>query len=266
MIDSHCHLGSQKFTPEEIPKIIANAREHGITHMITLATAEDDIQTNLQLAQTYPEISACLGIHPCDVHETRDNFESLLTPYLDDPKVAAIGETGLDYFHPAPEGWTEEDYHARQRDFLRRHFQLAQAHGLNVVIHTRDKFGSASFDDALEIYREFHKEVRSVFHCFPGPYEQAQQVISLGGLISFTGIVTFKNAQQVAATATSCPPGSYMVETDSPYLSPVPHRGKRCEPAFTKFTGEKIAELRSLSPAELSAETDETCCCFFRIS
>ena len=266
MIDSHCHLGSHKFSAEEIPEIISNAREHGITHMITLATAEDDIHKNLYLAQTNPEVSACLGIHPCDVHNTRDDFEPLLTPHLDDPKVAAIGETGLDYFHPAPEGWTEESYHARQRDFLRRHFQLAEAHGLNVVIHTRDKSGSASFDDALEIYREFHEKVRAVFHCFPGPYEQAEKVISLGGLVSFTGIVTFKNALQVAETATSCPEGSYMVETDSPYLSPVPHRGKRCEPAFTKFTGDKIAKLRGLSVEELSAETDTTCFSFFRIS
>ena len=266
MIDSHCHLGSHKFSPDEIPQIIANAKDHGITRMITLATSEDDILTNLQLARTYPEVHACLGIHPCDVHETRDDFESLLSPHLDDPKVAALGETGLDYFHPAPEGWTDENYHARQRDFLRRHFQLAGKHGLNVVIHTRDKTGSASFDDALEIYREFHESVRAVFHCFPGPFEQAEKVILLGGLISFTGIVTFKNARQVMETAQACLSGSFMVETDSPYLSPVPHRGKRCEPAFTKFTGERIAELRNQTIEEVSRETDDACCCFFRVT
>lgn len=266
MTDSHCHLGSHKFTPEEIPDIIANAKEYGIHRMITLATGEDDLQRNLKLAQTHSEVHACLGIHPCDVHESRDDFEPLLKPLLDDPNVAAIGETGLDYFHPAPDGWTEETYHKRQRDFLRRHFLLAHKHGLNLVIHTRDKTGTASFDDSLAIYREFHEDVRAVFHCFPSEMSQAQKVIDLGGLISFSGIVTFKNAQIVADTATHCPSGSFMLETDSPYLSPVPQRGKRCEPAFTKFIADKIAELRGMNVDEIEKETEKTVCSFFRIS
>jgi len=265
MIDSHCHLGSSQFSPEEIPALIANAKSHGVTRMITLATGEDDLERNLRLAKDHAEISACLGIHPCDVHQTSDDFELLLSPHLDDPVVAAIGETGLDYFHPAPEGWTEDGYHRRQRHFLRRHFSLAAKHGLNIVIHTRDRTGTASFDDALKIFREFHKHVRAVFHCFPGSIAEAQQVISLGGLVSFTGIVTFKNAQKVAETATLCPAGSFIVETDSPYLSPVPHRGERCQPAFTKFTGEKIAALRNMDIEELSTETDATCSSFFRL-
>ncbi|MGC6426846.1 MAG: TatD family hydrolase [Akkermansiaceae bacterium] len=266
MTDSHCHLGSDQFSPHEIPALIARALDHGVKRMITLATGEENLERNLNLAMRHPEIHACLGIHPCDVHETRDDFESLLLPHLDHSKVAAVGETGLDYFHPAPEGWTEEDYHARQRDFLYRHFQLAAKQGLNIVIHTRDKSGAASFNDALEIYREFHQDVRAVFHCFPSTLDQAQKVFALGGLISFTGIVTFKNAQVVAETATGCPAGSFMLETDSPYLSPVPHRGKRCQPAFTRFTGEKIAALRNLSLAELEKETEETVSCFFRLS
>lgn len=266
MTDSHCHLGSHKFSPAEIPVLISNAKDHGIDRMITLATNENDLDRNLNLAIKHAEVHACLGIHPCDAHTTRDDFESLLSPKLDHPKVAAIGETGLDYFHPAPEGWTEDSYHERQRDFLRRHFRLAARHGLNIVIHTRDKTGTASFDDALAIYREFHEEVRAVFHCFPSTLNQAEKVFSLGGLISFTGIVTFKNAQIVAATATECPIGRFMLETDSPYLSPVPHRGKRCEPAFTKFTAEKIAELRNISLQDLEQETEKAVSCFFRIS
>ncbi|MGJ8698290.1 MAG: TatD family hydrolase [Verrucomicrobiaceae bacterium] len=263
--DSHCHLGSHKFSPEEIPQIIANARDLGVTRMITLATCEEDLERNLRLANTHPGVHACIGIHPCDVHEAPDDFESLLTPHFSNPNVAALGETGLDYFHPAPDGWTDEDYHARQRDFLRRHFQLGKDHGLNLVIHTRDRSGSASFDDALAIYREFHQDVRAVFHCFPGPLEQAQQVFALEGLISFTGIVTFKNAAQVADTASHCPSGSFMLETDAPYLSPVPHRGQRCEPGFTRFTAECIANLRKITLEDLAAETENTVCCFFRI-
>jgi len=265
MTDSHCHLGSHKFSLEEIPDIIARAQENGITRMVTLATSEEDIPTNLKIAQTYPEVHACLGIHPCDVHDTRDDFEALLVPYLSDPKVAAIGETGLDYFHPAPDGWTDEDYRARQRDFLRRHFQLAKDHGLNIVIHTRDKSGTASFHDCLEIYRDFKDHVQAVFHCFPGPYNLAEQVLDLGGLVSFTGIATFKNAHDVIETVKSCAPGTFMLETDSPYLSPVPHRGKRCEPGFTRHTGEKVAELRGMEFSALDEETEAVVCSFFRI-
>lgn len=264
--DSHCHLGSHRFSPEEIPDLIARAKENGVHRMITLATGEDDLATNLQIAHDNPEVSVCIGIHPCDVHETRDDFEPLLAPHLADPKVAAIGETGLDYFHPAPEGWTTEDYHARQRDFLRRHFEIAKTAGLNIVIHTRDKSGSASFDDSLKIYADYSDHVRAVFHCFPGPPELAERVFAAGGIISFTGIATFKNAHAVVDTVKAAPSGSFMLETDSPYLAPTPHRGKRCEPAYTKNTAEAIAEQRCVSIEELSEETEKVVEDFFRLS
>jgi TatD DNase family protein len=263
--DSHCHLGSHKFSPDEIPDIIARAKEAGTHRMITLATDESDLAVNLSIAHNHPEVSACIGIHPCDVHETRDDFESFLIPHLADPKVAAIGETGLDYFHPAPEGWTDESYHARQRDFLHRHFELARSAGLNIVLHTRDKKGTASFDDALAIYREFSDEVRAVFHCFPGPPELAERVFAAGGIISFTGIATFKNAQAVVDTAKAAPAGSFMVETDSPYLAPTPHRGKRCEPAFTRLTAEALATHRGESFEQISIMTEEVVQGFFRL-
>lgn len=264
--DSHCHLGSTRFSPDEIPEIIARAKEAGVHRLVTLATDEEDQLTNLQLAREHAEISVCLGIHPCDVHTTRDDFEALLTPHLADPVVVAIGETGLDYFHPAPDGWTTDDYHQRQRDFLRRHFELARENGLNVVIHTRDKSGTASFDDALAIYRDFADEVQAVFHCFPGPPALAQQVFALGGLISFTGIATFKNAAAVVQTAQSAPADRFMVETDAPYLAPTPHRGKRCEPAFTRLTAEALAAHRDESYEDLAAATEKTAEGFFRFS
>ncbi|MGE9267909.1 MAG: TatD family hydrolase, partial [Verrucomicrobiales bacterium] len=196
---------------------------------------------------------------------TPDDFESLLTPHLDDPKVAALGETGLDYFHPAPAGWTEASYHERQRDFLRRHFTLAARHGLNIVIHTRDRHGSASFDDALAIYADFKDELRAVFHCFPGPPELAARVFELGGFISFTGIVTFKNAPAVQESARLCPADRFMLETDAPYLAPVPHRGERNEPAHTRLTAEKIAALRATPLSELLATCEKTTRSFFRL-
>ena len=265
MTDSHCHLGSHKFTSDEIPDLIARAHENGVHRMITLATDPVDLAINLEIAHRFEEVSACIGIHPCDVHECPDDFESILRPHLADPKVAAIGETGLDYFHPAPEGWTDEDSHARQRDFLRRHFQLAKDAGLNIVIHTRDKSGTKSFDDALELYAEFSADVRAVFHCFPGPPELAERVFAAGGLISFTGIATFKNAQAVVDTVKASPSGSFMLETDSPYLAPTPHRGKRCEPGFTRFTAEAIATQRGSTLESLTTETEAVVESFFRL-
>jgi len=265
MTDSHCHLGSYKFASEEIPEIIARAKENGVHRMITLATDPDDLMINLLIAREHPEVFACIGIHPCDVHNAPDDFEDLLEPHLDDSKVVAIGETGLDYYHPAPDGWTEEDYHARQRDFLRRHFELAKSAQLNVVIHTRDKSGIASFEDALKIYADYAKDVVAVFHCFPGPPELAERVFAIGGLVSFTGIATFKNAEAVVSTVKAAPSRSFMLETDSPYLSPVPHRGKRCEPAYTRHTAEAIAAHRNTSLKSLTEETEEVVNSFFRL-
>ena len=266
MTDSHCHLASHRFPAEELPELIARAKEAGVHRMVTLATDEKDIPLNVAIAEPFSEVYACVGIHPCDVHQTRDDFEQVVSPYLEHPRVAAIGETGLDYYHPAPEGWSEEDYHARQRDFLRRHFELAKEAKLNIVIHTRDREGTTSFDDALAIFKEYQSDVRAVFHCFPGPYELAERILAAGGLLSFTGVATFKNAQICLDSARRVPAGSMMVETDSPYLAPVPHRGKRCEPAFVANTAQRIAEARAVSLPQLILETEAVCESFFRFS
>jgi len=181
-----------------------------------------------------------------------------------DPRVCAIGETGLDYHHPAPDGWDEAAFRARQLEFLRQHFELSAACGLNVVIHTRDRAGHASFEDALEIYQEFHKRTRAVFHCFIGPWENARRALDLGGLVSFGGVATFKNAREVRDTALKCPAGSFMVETDSPYLAPEPHRGKRNEPAYVRDTAAYLAALRDEPFEELCRHTGACAAAFFR--
>ncbi|MGJ8723102.1 MAG: TatD family hydrolase [Roseibacillus sp.] len=264
MTDTHCHLASHKFAESELPELVARAKEGGVNRMVTLATEEEDIPRNVAIAESFSEVYACVGIHPCDVHETRDDFEEMVRPHLSNKRVAGIGETGLDYYHPAPEGWSEEDYHARQRDFLRRHFELAKESGLNVVIHTRDKSGTASFDDALAIYGDFHEEVQAVFHCFPGPYELAERILEAGGLVSFTGVATFKNAALCLDSARRVPLDRMMVETDSPYLAPVPHRGKRCEPSYVAQTAQRIAEARAITLDELVVGTEAVCERFFR--
>jgi len=263
--DSHCHLASHKFAPEELPALITRARDAGVHRMITLSTNLEDIPANLALAERFDEVFACVGIHPCDVQDTADDSLAPLREFARHPRTAALGETGLDYFHPAPEGWTEADYHSRQREFLRAHFELAAELKLNVAIHTRDRKGDASFTDALEIYRPFARQVRAVFHCFPGPSARASLVLELGGLISFTGIATFKNAAEVLDAAAHSPAGSFMLETDSPYLAPVPHRGQICEPAYLLLTAQAIAERRGESLAKLALHTETTVANFFRL-
>ncbi len=262
--DSHCHLGSSRFKEEEWSELVTRSVESGVNRLVTLATCEEDQATNVAVAEGFSEVFACVGIHPCDVHQTRDEFEEVIGPYLTHQKVAAVGETGLDYFHPAPEGWTEEDYHARQRDFLHRHFELARAAGLNVVIHTRDRKGEASLEDALAIYEKFASEVKAVFHCFPGPAENAERVLASGGYLSYTGVVTFKNAEACREAVRVTPLDRLMVETDSPYLAPEPYRGKRCEPAFVAKTAQRIAEIKGVTLEELALATEKTANEFFR--
>ncbi|MGE9269606.1 MAG: TatD family hydrolase [Verrucomicrobiales bacterium] len=264
LIDSHCHLASHRFPSEEVCRLVERAREAGVHQLVTLATGMDDLETNLELARRYPEVHACLGIHPCDVQDSPDDFAETLRPLLSAPQVAAVGETGLDYYHPAPAGWDDSSLRARQATFLDQHFELAAQAGLNLVIHTRDKSGTASFEEALAIYQNHAKRVRAVFHCFVGTFANAHRVLELGGLVSFGGVATFKNAREVLEVVTQLDPGSFMLETDSPYLAPHPHRGSRNEPAFTRVIAEKIAMSRAESLEELAQHTTKTAREFFR--
>ena len=265
IIDSHCHLVSSKFPEEEIPSLIERAHDNGVTQLVTLATHLGDCAQNLTIAEAYETVFTCVAIHPCDVIDSTDAFIPALRDFAKHEKCVAIGETGLDYFHPAPEGWTEQKYHQRQRDFLEQHFALAAELGKNIVIHTRDKKGTASLDDALLIYAKWADRVQAVFHCFLGPLENATRIFDLGGLISFTAISTFKSANDCSKAAADAPIGSFMLETDSPYLAPAPHRGKRCEPAYLKKTAEHIAHLRNETIEELCNHTTQTTRKFYNI-
>jgi TatD DNase family protein len=266
LADSHAHLASHRFSPDEIPGLLERARNNGVKRIITLATRLGDLDANLAIAGSHAMVSACIGIHPCDVHEAPDDATTHLARHTANPLVCGIGETGLDYFHPAPDGWGEETFRQRQRDFLEQHFQLAAAANLNLVIHTRDRSGYASFEDALAIYQNHHQRVRALFHCFIGPWENAGRVIRLGGLVSFGGVATFKNAGDVRDTAARCPAGSFVLETDSPYLAPEPHRGQRNEPAYVKHVADRLADLRGEALATLCEHTGNTLHAFFRLA
>lgn len=262
--DTHCHLASHRFADQDLSALILRAKSAGVHRMVTLATSLSDVSKNLEIAATYSGVAAAIGIHPCDVHHAPDDVIEKLSRHVTDPRVCAIGETGLDYFHPAPDGWSESDFRSKQRNLLEQHFELAAGSGLNLVIHTRDREGSQSFVDALSIYRRHSDRVRAVFHCFISSWEMAQQVIEEGGLVSFGGVTTFKKSDMVKDTVSRCPAGCFMLETDSPYLAPEPMRGKQNEPAFTSHIAGFIAKLRGESLAELATHTEIAANRFFR--
>ncbi len=264
LIDTHCHLVSHKYSREERGAIMARAAAAGVGRIVSLATCWENVEENLRLADEFETVRVCLGIHPCDVHQEPDDVVERLRVYGDDPRVCGVGETGLDYYHPAPEGWAEEDFRNRQRWMLEQHFSWAAASGLGVVVHTRDREGTTSFEDALEIYGRYALRVKAMFHCFIGSPENAQRIIDLGGIMSFGGVATFKNAKNVLDVVASLPRGTFTLETDAPYLAPVPFRGQRNEPAFVKNVADCIAAARGESAAELYDHTAHAAAGFFR--
>ena len=267
LIDTHCHLASSKFDSDR-DAVIARAVDAGVTRMIAIGCDLEDSRKTLALAQANPAVHATVGIHPCYVTDIEsEDWLDQLRQLAADPKVAAIGEIGLDYFHPAPDGHSEEAYRALQRDVLQQQLELAAELELNVVIHQRDRDTEnlPCWQDLQEIIAPFEGRLRAVFHCFVHDATEAGKVLDQNHLISFTGVATYKSAKEVQATATAVDAGQFMLETDAPYLTPVPHRGKRCEPANTADTARHIAELRNQALSSLAQETTNTAEQFFRL-
>ncbi len=267
LIDTHCHLVHRRY--DDINALRRESEELGVPHCVCQGTDPREWDAQLELARLHPGfISSCLAVHPSDCTEaSEDDLVRMRELCLAHPQ-AAIGETGLDYYWDAPEGWSEENYRSRQRRFLEWHYALAEELGLNICLHTRDKAGagSACFDDAFAIARNFPK-VRPVFHCFIGSRQQAEAIFSeLNGLVSFTGIITFKMTEPVQDVVAWCPAERYMLETDSPYLSPEPLRGQLNIPGRTRYVAEKVAELRGISYEEVCAQTSTNARQFFRLS
>jgi TatD DNase family protein len=258
LIDTHAHLDYSDFDPDRA-EVISRATEAGVTEIISIGTRVESSARAVELAENFPNIWATTGIHPCDADEAPDDALARIGVLAQSPRVVALGEIGLDY-HRLPEDAAEiARTKKRQADLFRAQLELAVELGLNAVIHQRD-----SWDDTLRILEEFTGRVRGVFHCFGGTLAQADDVIARGHLVSFTGIVTFKNARQVQATAQDVSAGQFMVETDCPYLAPAPDRGKRCEPAHTRRVADFIAELRGEPVETLAARTTATAREFFR--
>ena len=279
IIDTHAHLDFPDFTGE-IDEVVARAAELGVNRIVTIGTTVEGSRRAVALAEKYPGIFAAVGIHPNHALEAGPAAIDALREIARHPRVVAIGETGLDYYrlpgaraaHNKVEALGNEDVadinaaiedgaiKAAQADFFGQQLDLALELGLNVIVHQRGD----CWDDTLAILDPFRDKLRAVFHCFGGTPAEADALIAMGHLVSFTGIVTFKNAAIVQETAANVPLGAFMVETDCPFLAPVPFRGKRCEPAHTRFVVEKIAELRGEPVDVIAQSTTTTALEFFR--
>jgi TatD DNase family protein len=283
LTDTHAHLDFPEFEGQ-LDAVITRARDAGVHRIITVGIDRESCRKSLAIAEKYENVFAVVGLHPCNVlDEGAMDFLEELPALARHPKVVAIGETGMDYHHlpsrelakknkgvfDALQATTAESTEAEiadgamksaQVEAFKAQLDLAVELGRNVVIHQRD-----AWEDTLDILRPYAGKLRGVFHCFGGSPEAAAEIAAMGHLVSFTGIVTFKNATLVQETARVVAPDGYMVETDCPYLAPVPFRGKTCEPAHVRLTAEKIAELRGDSVDALASSTEEAVRKFFRL-
>jgi TatD DNase family protein len=260
--DTHAHLDYPDFAAE-LPAVVQRAARAGIQRIISIGTDLESSRKAIALAEQFPGVYAAVGWHPNDALQAPADIRPELRELAKHPKVVAIGETGLDYFRlPSANGGTvaeDEMLKQKQAEIFQQQLEIAAETGLNVVIHTRGD----CFEQTLTIMLPFTPKVRGVFHCFVNDAACMQRVLAMNSIVSFTGILTFKNAQLIRDTLAATPMGSFMLETDSPFLAPVPFRGKRCEPAHVKEISEAAAKVKNCSLEELSAATCETAKKFF---
>ena len=259
--DTHAHLDFPDYA-NDLPEVIARAESAGICKMISIGTSLSSSERAVRLAEKFPSVYAAVGWHPTEAMKAPSDLRPALREFAKHPKVVAIGEIGMDY-HRLPSsnsGNIDDDirYKRRQAEIFQQQIEVAIETGLNCVIHQRD-----AFDDTLAQLKQFTGNTRGVFHCFGESAERMKRVLDIGSLVSFTGIVTFKNGQNVRDTVAATPLDSLMLETDCPYLAPVPYRGKRCEPAYVKEISEIVAQVKGCSLDDLSAATCKTATEFF---
>jgi TatD DNase family protein len=244
LIDTHCHIQDSKFDDDR-DAVVARARDAGIAAMVTIGEDLADSERAIAVAQRYGTAAAA-GIHPHEARNAPHDIGAGLRPLLERPGVVAIGETGLDYYY-------EHSPRARQAEVLRAQLRVARETGFPVVFHQRD-----AFDDFTAILREeWRTGMRGVVHCFTGSPEEARTYVDEFGLfLGIGGVLTFPNAQPLRDAVRETGIGRLVLETDAPYLAPVPKRGKRNEPAFVAHTSAKLAEVLGIAAAEVDATTD----------
>jgi TatD DNase family protein len=260
--DTHAHLDYDEFKPD-FAEVLARAQSAGISKIIAIATDFKSSRRALALAEAHEMIHAAVGWHPGNAHEAPADIRPDLRELARHPKAVAIGECGLDYYRlPSSRGGTADEdahYQRKQAEIFQQQLEVAVELGLNCIIHQR-----SSFDDIFVQIQPFAKQTQGVFHCFGESVGRLQQILDLGWLVSFTGIVTFKNGQNIRDAVAATPLDKFMLETDCPYLAPVPFRGKRCEPAYVKEISETLAQVKGCSLQELSEATCRTAHQFFR--
>lgn len=243
-IDSHCHINFHELA-ENITEVLAKMQQNEVLAALCVSVNLADFPQVLALASQYPHIYASVGVHP-DYEAVEEPSVERLVALAQHPKIIAIGETGLDYFRLTGDlEW--------QRERFRNHIRAARQSGKPLIIHTR----SAAEDTLRIMAEEGASQAGGVMHCFTENWEVAQAALNMGFYISFSGIVTFKNALQIKEVAQRVPMDRMLIETDSPYLAPVPYRGKLNQPAYVKHVAEEIALLRGISVAEVGLRTSE---------
>jgi TatD DNase family protein len=251
LIDSHCHLNYDGLVDRQ-DEVLANARARGVTGFLNISTRQSEWNDVIAVATREPDVWASIGVHPHEADAHPDLGAAALVEASEHPRVVAIGECGLDYHY-------DKSDRGAQRERFAAHIEAARATGLPLIIHTRD-----AEQDTAEILTEAVGKggVSAVLHCFTGSAELARTALDLGLFISISGIVTFKNAADLQDTARAIPADRLLVETDSPFLAPVPHRGRTCEPAFVADTAAFLADLRGEPLDQLAATTTAN---FFRL-
>ncbi|WP_135077658.1 TatD family hydrolase [Terasakiella sp. SH-1] len=251
LVDTHCHLDFPDFK-DDFDQVLANAKDAGVGTMVTICTYVTRFEQVLDIAKQHDNIFCTVGIHPHNAETEPEVSVEDLTKMASHPKVIGFGETGLDYFY-------EHSPRETQQAQFKTHIQAARELGLPVIIHTRE----AEADTLAIIEEEMAKEPFSgLIHCFSASKEFADRVVELGLYISISGIVTFKKAQELRDAIADVPLDRLLVETDAPYLSPIPYRGKRNEPAYTAHTAAKVAEVKGVSVEEFTQQSTDN---FFRL-
>ena len=252
LFDTHAHYDSHKFDADR-DAVLSALPAQGVGLVVNPGCDLESSRRAVELAGRYPFLYAAVGVHPEDCAGWQDGDVEALRALAGQPKVVAVGEIGLDYY------WKENPPRDLQQRVFRAQLALAAELGLPVIVHDREAHG-----DSLAIVKEF-PQVRGVFHCFSGSVELAQELVRLGWMISFTGVLTYKNARKAVEAAQAVPLDRLMIETDSPYMAPVPHRGERCHSGLVVHTCERLAEIRGITPEECARITMENGRRFYRI-
>ncbi|HSI21166.1 MAG TPA: TatD family hydrolase [Verrucomicrobiae bacterium] len=258
MIDTHAHLNYPPLAAD-VAGVLSRASEAGVARIVVPGTSRESSDSAVALAGQYAQVYAAVGVHPSDAHETTPADIERITTLSLNPKVVAIGEVGLDYFHFDELGESEvEARKALQKAVLYEIVSLAKEVDKPLIIHSRD-----CFQDLYDILSVEAKGMKTVIHCFTGSQEEADAWLALGFHLSFTGILTYKNAEALRAVATGVPWDRVMVETDAPYLAPQAFRGQTCEPAMVMAVAEQLAALKNVDVSEVDERTTSTADAFF---